>query len=114
MEKRQNNRIRKSLIVQYLETSNLNTIWQKSFIRDISAGGIKIITKKYLGIGDMLHLKVKIPSICQDWIRITGRVVQCSPTPESQYIFLAGIKFLNLTPKNKETIEKYANTNYIS
>ena len=73
-------------------------------IRDISIGGLRIETEFLEEIGTEVDLYISLPEINES-IEIKGIVAWVKTTPQKNM----GIKFLNLSDKNKAVLEQYLN-----
>lgn len=85
--------------------------WQRTFVKDISTGGIRIITKDEFAKADLLNLRICISSIKSEWIIVNGSVAESVKEPNSQYIFLTGLRFIDLSADHKQSIEKFIAAN---
>ena len=78
-----------------------------SYLSDISTGGLYIRTNDPLSAGESINLKIFLPDKKKE-LKVFGKVIWCIRedlvTPERKIPPGMGIKFLNLSKKDKERI----------
>lgn len=100
-EKRKKQRVRISFPVR---CEPLKT--HKSFytvFRDISEGGVKLITEDFMSINTFLKCEI---NLVEELIRAKGKVVWSSPQPYSDRYY-TGIEFTEIEPKSQERLSKF-------
>ena len=73
--------------------------------KDISGGGIQIIAKMPLQIGDDVSISLDLPG--SDGIAAMGEVVRIQQAETEKPIFLIGIKFTDILEKERSSLIKY-------
>ena len=73
-----------------------------SLVRDISGGGVRIMAKEPLRVGDLLELEIQIPHL-EDAIRAVGEVVWFEKKE-------AGVRFRDIEPADLHHILEYVHT----
>ena len=72
-------------------TSALSNMGQKYLILNISEGGLKLITKDQMNVGDKMRMQIEAPTITKGVVKVKGRVVwvQRSATQEVWHMGIA-------------------------
>jgi c-di-GMP-binding flagellar brake protein YcgR len=82
--------------VKYLFESNALT-------RDISEGGICILTPHKMEIGERIELGIYVPE-SKTPILATGKIVRRNETNDPNYPFILGIEFIKINPEERNKI----------
>lgn len=81
-----------------------------SLVRDISGGGLKIMSKEDLRSGDLLDMEIQVPHL-EESIHAIGEVVWFSHTKEKdREIRQAGVRFRDIDAKDLHLILEYVHT----
>lgn len=75
------------------------------YTKDISGGGVQIVTKQSIPVGTMLQLLLDVPS-CGS-IPVVGEVVRIEQPQPDTYIYWLGVKFLNIQEKDRSKLIQY-------
>lgn len=76
--------------------------------RNISAGGIFLITEQKISIGTFLELRFDFPPPDEGSMWVIGRVVRMEEIMEEEKLkYGYGIRFTNINPKDQKRIENY-------
>jgi len=103
-ERRKSIRIKVPLLAQY---SKDNVIWDISPIKDLSEGGMKIISRIMFAPGDKLLLRLRIPLRPLECLEFYGKVIDCSESNSQSHI--TRLEFQNLSEDYKSLIGAYVN-----
>ena len=102
---------RLAAVVKIVKTGKV----RRALTRDISAGGICVVTEELLEPGTALEVEVKLPDREApitflgevSWSRPIGPPPKSYQTPTSE----AGVKFVSIDPKEQDLIMLYAKLN---
>ena len=88
-----------------------------SLSRNIGGGGISLFTKRRLAPGTVLGIEVYIPDRLAP-VRFTGDVIWSgelitSGAQDALNTYETGVRFLDITPEEREFILRYAETNIL-
>jgi len=72
------------------------------FTLNISQEGLAVELPERLKVGD--DLKLKILQKAQGFVEIIGRIVRIRPPATSGEVYQSGVRFLNLSPENKNKL----------
>ena len=102
-ERRQDKRINLVIDVKY----NMSTYqdWLVTKIRNLSTGGICLLTKDYIPVGLIFDLVFLIPETPKQ-IEVSGEIIWNELNMDNEY-YTNGVKFLTLKNEDKELIGKY-------
>lgn len=76
--------------------------------KDISGGGIRIISKEELPVGTILDIKMELPDIFQPTIiKCKGRVVWCQKMEGDVEEYNVGIAYVNIPEQDRKKIINY-------
>jgi len=104
-EKRRFTRREISLDVLYDVSSELKGIG--SWTKDISAGGICVISKAALTVDKIMDFEFTIPEM-EKKLKASGKVVWVEKVADSKKgSYYNGIEFINLDPVDKDLIAKF-------
>ena len=78
------------------------TNWDLIVVKNLSAGGTSFYTKKDLGIGTLLGLKIDMPKSTPT-INCIGKIIR-SDKLQPTSVFCIAIKFIDIGEKEKEMI----------
>jgi hypothetical protein len=112
-EKRKFERIVKPIAVRYAEDTSLDAEkWDMTCTRNISAGGMCIVTSRYYSPEKILHFLLKIPLRPFEWQQVKGRVIGCInlTTSMEELIpnsYITRLEFLDLKEEQKNLINEY-------
>jgi len=110
MDKRRYSRLvaRVEIVIKKISAGEINDPWAV-VSKDISAGGVGIVSERELKVSDVLFLDIKLPDGRQlhtagevKWIMQRENLY--SPT---QRDFSAGIEFIKITDENKKVIDDF-------
>ncbi len=108
-ERRRSIRVEKVLSVKYMIEKKPHLLLNGR-TKNISGGGILLETCEKLLVETLLGLQIEIP-VCQKAISADGKVVWVKDSSSldgaSKRTFNAGIKFINMVPKEKEVFLEY-------
>jgi len=81
---------------------------QETGTKNISAGGICMVSDKPLSIGDTLQLEIKLPEDPPS-IQVKGKAVWVKQfiATEKHESFDIGVEFINISEENRKRINKY-------
>lgn len=112
MERRKSRRISKNLIVSYYNKTNPTIKQSVSQIKNISLGGICLITSQYFPPSTILIINMRIPYLTGE-IQMEGKVIECfEQIPK--ILYETRLEFQQLVPKSilmlKKILEYYYST----
>ena len=112
-ERRQFIRIRSRLttLIKHLDTGKV----RRALTKDISAGGVCLVTEELLKPGTTLGLQMKLPDR-ETPIMFTAEVVWSLPVGEPGKSYEnptaeTGLQFVSIDPKDQALLKQYAATN---
>jgi c-di-GMP-binding flagellar brake protein YcgR len=82
-----------------------NNMINKAIVKDISGGGVCLITNKKLNIND--HIKLRLFLKDQSIVRFDGKVVRRKDVNNSYNNVEFGIRFININHKKREEFIRY-------
>lgn len=77
----------------------------KVFTKNISGGGLCLITEEPIDIGIQLHLEVELPE--QEILSITGRVARVEKPQNDRQLFWIGVEFLDVSETIRSRIIRF-------
>ena len=104
-ERRRSIRVKKPLTVQYNYTLDNKTIWDMSFIKDLSDTGMCITTNKIFPKDEIFFIRIKVPIKPHLALEIEGKVVESKESKACGYI--TRVEFAGLKDDQKELIREY-------
>jgi len=105
-EKRKVIRIKKSLCIQYrCNIDKGKDLWVVALLRDISEEGMSFTSDKNFLAGDILDVRIKLPSNPFQWVELKCKNV--SSRTLSIGIYIIHLQFLDLNGEQKRTIKEY-------
>lgn len=107
-EKRKAIRLKRQLFIQYGYRIDGQQKWDIGTLRDISEIGICIMTSKDFPTGEILDLKIKLPSDPSFVLEARGKVVALEESLSDTY--MTRVEFLDLDEKRKKAIQVYIQT----
>ena len=102
-ERRKYKRIKKNFILSYYETTNPSKKFAASQLRNISLGGICLITPQPFYQGTVLGFNIKTPFLIE-MASLEGEVLQ-SHEKVKDIIYETRIRFRELSPEATEVIK---------
>jgi hypothetical protein len=84
-----------------------SSIWQCAFSRDISQGGILLLTKNFIPIGTRIKVHIPIHELEVE-VSVVGMVIRCEP---NEMGFDVALQFVNPNPDDSAVIARYVATN---
>jgi hypothetical protein len=84
-----------------------SSIWQCAFSRDISEGGILLLTKSCIPLGTRVRVHIPIHDLEVE-VSVVGQVVRCEP---DEMGFNVALQFLNPNPDDSAIIARYVASN---
>lgn len=108
VEQRKFVRLHAPLGVHYrIIQKNKKTREVSSWLKNISGGGVRIVTQHPLKTGELLHLKIQIPHL-EEPTEAVGEVVWVNSNgKDGQQIHEAGIRFCDVDPAELNKILEY-------
>ena len=110
-DRRQYKRIKKHFILNYFDTKNPGHKFSATQLKNISCGGMCLITDQAFTPGTVLGLEIKSPFFA-NITKIEGTVLQSHESVKN-IIYETRLKFLNLSPEAsgilKESVEFFTN-----
>ncbi|QEK12255.1 flagellar brake protein [Crassaminicella thermophila] len=85
--------------IRTIEDGNEKTIY--ALTKDISGGGLRVISKEELKVGSFVQIKIENND---QPINVQGEILRCSQYEESNYNFEIGIVFKDISEKVREEI----------
>jgi c-di-GMP-binding flagellar brake protein YcgR len=104
-ERRRSIRIKKPLTVQYSHMLDNKTVWDMSFIKDLSDTGMCISTNRTFPLNEIFFIRIKVPIKPFLALETEGKVVESKETKTSG--FITRVEFINLKEEEKELIREY-------
>lgn len=105
-EKRGARRVKKSLSIKYQYDLNTQTLWDISFVKDISEKGVCINTKVAFPVNGIIVLSFKLPTDPFHAIEIKGKVVDSQIFGQTE-TFLTRIEFTDLAIEQRAAIQQF-------
>jgi len=103
-ERRQDQRIRNNLIVSYYEVSCPEVRYDASQLKNISLGGICLVTPRAFAPSTALSVEFQIP-MESDLTKVAGTVLE-SKEKLKGIIYETRVKFTGLSPEAKQILSK--------
>ena len=102
-ERRKNKRINLVIDVKYHMSTYQNWLTVKT--RNLSAGGICLLTKYFIPVGSVLDFIFVLPETSKP-IKVSGKIIWNEIYIDENY-YINGVKFLSLKKSDKESIGKF-------
>lgn len=77
----------------------------KAFTRDISGGGMQVISKEPIQLGSQLQLQIELPEFGS--VRTIGKVVRAEQPQDARSLFWISIKFIDIPEGIRSKIIKF-------
>lgn len=87
------------------DSENGSKLEMSTITKDVSGGGTLIVSKEPIPLGRQVFVSLDIPEF--GTLSVTGEVVRLDQPQTDQKVFWVGIKFLNITEKQRNAIIKY-------
>ena len=109
-EKRQSSRVKTGIPVRYRELPDgAEAVGVGSLTQDVSTGGLRFGTNKFISTARRLILEFDIPSLTQP-IKAVSQVAWIQKANGADdYQYQIGSQFMDITRKDQELIGKYLN-----
>ncbi len=103
-ERRQYLRINKNFIVRYFEAENPTEKHEVTQLKNISRGGMCLVTSQYFAPAVRLTIELKVPHF-SDMVLLEGSVLQ-SHEKIKNIIYETRVQFINISPQGAAALDK--------
>ncbi|MBQ3922734.1 MAG: PilZ domain-containing protein [Spirochaetales bacterium] len=108
MEKRQYQRLSKSIQIKYKSHGNIEGMLKSTFTRDISAGGFMIRTDEKLTIGEKIEMKFYVGT--EEFIPAKVQVVRVEDVVPNR-IYNIGMQIVEIKDEDEKILMDYLEAN---
>ena len=110
-EKRQAPRVKTGIPIRYKELGDgAETFGVGSFTTDVSTGGLRFGTNKFISAARRLMLEIDIPTLTKP-IKAVSKVAWIRKADAGEdYQYQVGSQFMEITQKDQDLIAKYLNS----
>lgn len=103
-ERRKAVRIKKPLIVQYMDEAG-NKLWDISSVWDFSELGMMITTEQPFPEEAVLNFRIRLPSHPYESFAIKGKIISSKST--RSYIYVTRIEFVDIPQECQDALKEY-------
>ncbi|MBR6199706.1 MAG: PilZ domain-containing protein [Spirochaetales bacterium] len=108
MEKRQYQRLSKSIQIKYHSHDNIEGLPHSSFTRDISAGGFMMRTNERLELGEEIDMKFYIGT--EEFIPAKVKVVRADEVVPNK-LYDIGLQLIDISQSDLQMLNDYMDSN---
>lgn len=105
-EKRRATRVKKPISVQYIYGAKENGhTWDMTTVKDISQTGISFVVNTPFSPGQIIDIRLKVPSYPFKWVELRGKIVSADNFVGTMH--MVRIDFVDLADEQKKIIAEY-------
>lgn len=89
-------------VFRFVTDSKLKEEWFKAFVNDISGGGIRLYTEKFIPLYSIIECKIKLDKV--EDVSLRGKVLRVSKVLEAEKQYDIGISFVDISERIRDKI----------